>query len=269
MKHSPLIFLGVFFTLTVSWYGMILVPQLQFGRAQQVTAGAANIRYPTERPGLAQQGMDLYRANGCHYCHTQQVRPAISGADIAREWGARFNVAQDYLADYPVMLGQRRIGPDLANVGARVPVSLREQQVVQADTNQVAGLVEWHLRHLYNPKITSPESNMPPYPYLFRHVKRAKDAPPARDALQLPDEFAPEPDGDFVFDVVPKHEAIALVEYMMSLTADISLFEAPIPTQQESETEGGTNQPPAAVGDTNTAPVPDATNQPLGTPNSN
>ena len=25
------------------------------------------------RPGLAQQGLDVYRANGCAYCHSQQV----------------------------------------------------------------------------------------------------------------------------------------------------------------------------------------------------
>lgn len=262
MKHGPLIFLGVFFTLTLSWYGLIVIPQLQIGRAQQVTAGPASVRYPAGRPGLAQQGMRVYRDNGCHYCHTQQVLASRMGADIERGWGPRISVAQDYLTDYPVMLGQRRIGPDLANVGTRIPAAFQEQQAVQASTNQVSDLVDWHLRHLYDPKITSPGSNMPPYPYLFRIVKRLKSAPAAANALRIPEQFAPKPDGEYVFDVVPKHEAVALVDYLMSLQADIPLYEAPIPSEgEQGQTDGGTNQPPNAVGETNTAPAAGTTNQ--------
>ena len=56
------------------------------------------------------------------------------GADIARGWGLRQSVAEDFLYDDPVQLGSLRAGPDLANVGARLP-----------DLN-------WQLVHLYAPQ---------------------------------------------------------------------------------------------------------------------
>ena len=64
-----------------------------------------------------------------------QIARARTGPDIERErgWGKRRTVAEDFLYDYPVMLGQQRIGPDLANIGAR-----------RSDAN-------WHLLHLYSP----------------------------------------------------------------------------------------------------------------------
>ena len=65
------------------------------------------------------------------------------GPDIERGWGKRRSVAEDYLFDSPVMLGSRRVGPDLANVGIRQP-----------DAN-------WHLLHLYDPRL---EVTGPPCP---------------------------------------------------------------------------------------------------------
>ena len=42
-----------------------------------------------------------------------------TGPDIARGWGVRQSVAEDYLYDDPVQLGSLRAGPDLADVGVR------------------------------------------------------------------------------------------------------------------------------------------------------
>jgi mono/diheme cytochrome c family protein len=70
------------------------------------------------------------------------------GPDIARGWGSRLSVAQDYLQDYPVQLGHLRLGPDLANYGAR-------------QTN-AAALIE----HLRNPQQAVPGSLMPPYRFI-------------------------------------------------------------------------------------------------------
>src|SRR5690349_14060148 len=64
-----------------------------------------------------------------------EVRLVPLGPDMARGWGPRRTVAQDYLYDYPVMLGSQRIGPDLVSVGLRLPSE------------------EWHLLHLYNPRM--------------------------------------------------------------------------------------------------------------------
>ncbi|HWI56104.1 MAG TPA: ribosomal protein L7/L12, partial [Bacillota bacterium] len=73
MNYGPLIFLAAFFALSSSWFGLVLAPQLQVGRLQQTNTVATGASYPLARPGLAQQGRDVYRANGCASCHSQQV----------------------------------------------------------------------------------------------------------------------------------------------------------------------------------------------------
>jgi cytochrome c oxidase cbb3-type subunit II len=267
MRHGALIFLGVFSALALSWYGMILVPQIQMGRNAEIGAGPTAIRYPLTRPGGAQQGREVYRVNGCYYCHTQQVRPQGTGADLDRNWGIRFSVAQDYLLDQPIMLGSLRAGPDLANIGARVPRSMANLSTTPETTNQVSDLPDWHLRHLYNPRITAPGSTMPQYGYLFEKVRRHKNSPVHSDALKLPEQFAPKPSGDYTYDIVPKHDARILVDYLLSMKTDLALFESPIPappvpagaTNQTGATNGvaGTNAPT-----TNTPTAPAATAPP-------
>ena len=84
MNYGPLIFLAAFFALAGSWSGFVLTPQLQIGRLQQTnTIGSATTTYPVARPGLAQQGLEVYRANGCAYCHSQQVGQTRTLLDIA------------------------------------------------------------------------------------------------------------------------------------------------------------------------------------------
>ena len=202
MRFGPLIFLGIFLTLAASWCGLVLMPQIQLGRQQAVLIEETGEFYPRPRSGLAQQGREIYRADGCIYCHSQQVRPEGYGADILRNWGQRRTVARDYLYDKPVLLGTMRTGPDLTNIGLR-----------QSST-------EWHLRHLYNPRITSKGSIMPPFPFLFE--KRKIGLRPSPDALKLDGEFAPEPG----YEIVPRPEATALVQYLLSLKADAPLPEA-------------------------------------------
>src|SRR5262245_53194657 len=260
MNYGPLIFLAAFFALSTSWFGYVLTPSVQLGWMQQTNTIPAGATYPVARPGVAREGIEVYRANGCAYCHSQQVtqtgtvcdvvlsaagtnqvalidalrkeRPGLSeaeaselvsglpktvlhgvtkveaeaavkaldvggakasvwiapvGPDIARGWGLRRSVAEDFLFDYPVMLGSQRIGPDLANAGVRLPDP------------------KWHLRHLYAPRLEVQGSMMPPYRFLFdkRRIERA----PSPDALVLPRDLAPEPG----YEIVPKTEAKALV----------------------------------------------------------
>jgi cbb3-type cytochrome oxidase cytochrome c subunit len=73
MNYGPLLFLAAFIALASSWFGFVLSPQLQIGRLQQTNAVPAGEAYPVARPGLARQGLDVYRANGCAYCHSEQV----------------------------------------------------------------------------------------------------------------------------------------------------------------------------------------------------
>jgi cbb3-type cytochrome oxidase cytochrome c subunit len=301
MNHGPLIFLGVFFALALSWFGLVFEPQLQLGNAQPVTnvVNSAEL-YPQRRPGLAKLGLDVYRSLGCASCHSQQIgqtgrtydvvlsdpgtnRAAVvrallkvmtgatavelekglagpmpmtvlndvtravadaavaslelistgakaevkvipTGPDLARGWGKRRSVAEDFLFDYPVLLGSQRIGPDLADVGSRLPVA------------------EWHLLHLYNPKIIEKKSVMPPYRFLFEKRKMGRE--PSPNALKLAGEFAPEPGCE----IVPTDQAKALVAYLLSLRADTVIFETPMTVAIAASTNApaaaATNAPP-------------------------
>ena len=98
MNNGPLLFFGILLTMASSFWGLILAPQLQIGRQQPVILEDTGDYYPANRPGLAQQGAEVYRSLGCAECHTRQVRGV--SADLARPgWGKRISVAQDYLRD--------------------------------------------------------------------------------------------------------------------------------------------------------------------------
>jgi cbb3-type cytochrome oxidase cytochrome c subunit len=144
-----------------------------------------------------------------------------TGSDMARGWGLRQSVAQDYLQQYPVQIGNSRFGPDLSNIGARQPDA------------------SWHLLHLYNPRTVVKGSTMPAYQYLFE--KRKIGHAPSPDALKLPAEFAP-PAG---YEIVPRPEALKLVAYLQSLQISTPLFEAPMTQLPQAPPAGGTNAPAA------------------------
>jgi cbb3-type cytochrome oxidase cytochrome c subunit len=310
VNYGPLVFLAAFFALASSWCGFVLTPQLQIGRLQQTnTVGGAAVTYPVARPGLAQQGMEVYRANGCAYCHSQQVgqtgtlldialmdagtnqattitallklaesspehparltmlppsQPGQSnaastalleglpkallrsstreaanaaiktlnatsakaqlwiipvGPDLARGWGRRRTVAEDFLFDATVMPGSQRVGPDLVNLGARQP-----------DAN-------WHLRHLYAPRLEVKGSTMPQYRFLFE--KRKIGGSPSPEALALPADLAP----GAGYEIVPRPSAKALVAYLINLRADAPLFVAPRTLPATAGTPASTNAP--------------------------
>ncbi len=83
MNRGPVLFLGVFVALAASWWGLVCVPQLQLGQAAPGTNVVETTQsYPAARPGLAQEGLQVYRSLGCATCHSQQVR----------QEGARFEV---------------------------------------------------------------------------------------------------------------------------------------------------------------------------------
>jgi mono/diheme cytochrome c family protein len=126
-----------------------------------------------------------------------------TGADIARGWGIRHSVAEDFLWDDPVQLGGIRVGPDLANAGVRLP-----------DAN-------WQLLHLYAPRAVAGNSVMPPFRYLFE--TRKINGAPSPDALKLPQTFSPRAG----YEVVPTDDAKNLVAYLLSLRADVPLHDAP------------------------------------------
>ncbi|TAM58797.1 c-type cytochrome [bacterium] len=131
-------------------------------------------------------GRAVYVAEGCSYCHTQQVRPLAMDKVFGRP-----SAAGDYAYATPELLGSERTGPDLSNVGVRQPAEV------------------WQYIHLYDPRAVVPPSIMPSYRWLFRVVP---SAPPGETAVALPPAYAPKSGV-----VVPTARAKALVAYLLSL----------------------------------------------------
>lgn len=203
MNQIPLIFLGVFAAVASSFWGLVIVPQGQIGHLQAIRVEEFGGAYPRTRTGLAEEGAQVYRANGCVECHTQQLRPKSDATDLQRGWGTRRTIAQDYLLDSPVQLGAVRLGPDLTNVGRR-------------QVNQTA-----LLRKLYNPKLITPDSIMPRHEYLFSKRKLAAGEAPGAGSLPA--------DTEPGYEVIAKPQAVALAAYLQSLIADAPLYSAPVP----------------------------------------
>jgi cbb3-type cytochrome oxidase cytochrome c subunit len=137
-EFAPLI-LGILGTLTFSWAGLTVIPNLQIGHLDPQTDEEGNDAYPAPRSGMAERGRKIYAANGCVYCHSQQVRPDYAGSDLERKWGQRRSAPRDYIFDTPVLLGRMRMGPDLANVGHRAPVEDENAPAPSATNTATAG----------------------------------------------------------------------------------------------------------------------------------
>lgn len=90
-------------------------------------------------------GREVYVAEGCMSCHSQYVRP---GTADTLAWGPVASL-EERLRETPPLFGNRRMGPDLTNVGLR-------------------RTPEWNQLHLQAPRLLSPGSRMPAYAHLFR-----------------------------------------------------------------------------------------------------
>jgi len=144
----------------------------------------------------AVKGKNIYIANGCVACHTQQVR----NVDMDRIWGTRPGLAADYAGIHradlwrntATLMGTERTGPDLTDVGNRQPSK------------------DWNLVHLFNPRIVVKESIMPAYPWLFTIKKQ-----PAKDDVfvNVPATYLNGEEGK----VVATKDALYLIAYLQSL----------------------------------------------------
>ena len=118
MKGLAPLFLGIFGTFAFSWVGLTVLPNWQIGHLNPQSDEEGTDIYPQPQSGMFERGARVYAANGCIYCHSQQVRPAYAAADIERKWGDRRSAPRDYIFERPVFLGKMRMGQDLANIGA-------------------------------------------------------------------------------------------------------------------------------------------------------
>ena len=121
MKGLAPLFFGIFGTFAFSWVGLTVIPNWQIGHLNPQSDEEGTDVYPMPQSGMVQQGARVYAANGCNYCHSEQVRADYAGADIERKWGVRRSAPRDYIFERPVWLGKARMGQDLANIGARAP----------------------------------------------------------------------------------------------------------------------------------------------------
>ncbi|WP_420239015.1 cbb3-type cytochrome c oxidase subunit II [Telmatobacter bradus] len=100
----------------------------------------------TAKPELSavERGRAVYVSEGCIHCHSQYVRPGTTDVLL---WGPVKSVAAVH-REMPPLIGNRRQGPDLAEVGARrSPL--------------------WLKMHMIEPQAVSGVSIMPSYAVLF------------------------------------------------------------------------------------------------------
>ncbi|MBA4186911.1 MAG: hypothetical protein C0467_02720 [Planctomycetaceae bacterium] len=184
MDRGMVIFLGALLTFSSSWLGLVLYPYWQLNGEKPYQKEPTDDPYPLPLQGEAVAGRKIYQANGCMYCHSQQVRSEKfgnwwdehgqerTGADIKRGWGARRNVSRDYIYDNPTMLGTMRTGPDLANVGSRYSEA-------------------WQHTHTFNPRSLNNWSIMPSFAFLYRKEKVVGER--SEKALKLGREWTVDP----------------------------------------------------------------------------
>lgn len=227
------------FTVIVVLIGGIaeILPSVVIGAADR-----ANTRHAPYTP-LELEGRDIYVAEGCYTCHSQMIRPF--GWEAARYGPA--SESDESIWDRPFQWGSKRTGPDLAREGGRYP-----------DV--------WHVRHMLDPRSTSPGSIMPAYPHLAEQrvdFERTRSkllalqtlgvpysdedvANASRDARAEAERIARDLEGEAEVD--PDSQLVALIAYLQRLgrpeprypverePANDEAGEAPI---HVSTTEGG------------------------------
>lgn len=199
MENEVKLVTGAILTLALATAAMVVAPFLQL---KDVPPPDGLKAYTAQEL----RGREVYIANGCMACHTQQPSSTGAGrADASRGWG-RPSVAADYFYDRPTLLGTMRTGPDLFNVGDRIPSD------------------DWHYGHLYQPRAYVPASTMPAYPFLFEFVVAVEVAPGAY-TVPLPPNAAP-PGRK----VIPTQAARDLVAYLKAMKRG---YEAAEPTDAE------------------------------------
>jgi len=97
---------------------------------------------------LELEGRDLYIREGCNACHSQMIRPFRDEVVRFNGKNGQYSKAGEFVYDRPFLWGSKRTGPDLHREGGKNP-----------DT--------WHFKHMLNPRVTSPGSIMPRYPWLI------------------------------------------------------------------------------------------------------
>jgi len=116
-----------------------IVPTVIINKAENIE-GVRQIPYTP----LELAGRDIYVREGCYNCHSQQIRTLVG--DVLRY--GDYSKMGESIYDHPYQWGSKRTGPDLAREGGRYPDL-------------------WHFEHMRDPRVISPGSTMPNYPWLY------------------------------------------------------------------------------------------------------
>jgi cbb3-type cytochrome oxidase cytochrome c subunit len=186
MKGFTPLVLGILATLAFSWLGLAYIPDLQIGHLDPQSDEEGTDIYPMPKSGMAERGRRIYVANGCFYCHSEQLRADYAAADVDRprdaasspipKWGERRSAPRDYIFDRPAMLGKMRMGPDLANIGKAAPA---EEEAAPAQPSPA------NPANPAPPGASSPAANASPPP------ANAAAQPSAKPPTQTPPPPAP------------------------------------------------------------------------------
>ena len=134
----------------------ILIVALCVYRVRPVTLVSASLI-------SAERGRQVYISEGCINCHSQYVRPNTPDVQM---WGPVESLTELHW-QHPPLIGNRRQGPDLAEVGGRrSPL--------------------WLKMHFFNPAGVSGASIMPSFAFLFRD-KRGNDLVAYLESLRGPE----------------------------------------------------------------------------------
>lgn len=186
MNKAYIFVFGSTSTIALSIFLFVLIPRMQ---VTEINNESMSAQAPYTEAEL--RGRHVYIENGCVYCHSQQVRDPVAGADKHFGWG-RPSLPSDYIYDKPHLLGTMRTGPDLSNIGSRQPSR------------------DWHHLHLYNPRALVDWSIMPGFSFLYDIISSKES--PKDGAIRVPgadDKW-----------IVPHEEAEDLVSYLKSLKRD-------------------------------------------------
>jgi len=154
LNGVPLAFVGV----AVVVIGLAMSFSVWKNRAREIvicsfvlvlTAGVYGVFSPQKekelvRVSLIDQGRQVYINEGCIHCHSKYVRP---GSRDELFWGP-VRELKKVRKEQPVLIGNRRQGPDLMQVGLRRSKG-------------------WLKQHFIDPQSLEPKSSMPKYAYLF------------------------------------------------------------------------------------------------------
>ena len=214
LESKPVLFTGLT-VIAILIGGLVEVIPMYLIKTNVPTIAAVKHYTPLEV-----LGRDIYIREGCVGCHSQMVRPFRSETERYGE----YSKVGEFIYDHPFLWGSKRTGPDLHRVGGKYPEA-------------------WHYTHMEDPRLTSPGSVMPPYPWLLTRKLDTNVLPARLKALRkvgvaYPEGFENGPAQQDLemqsrlvvaglkigmVEAEPDREIIALIAYLQRLGSDIKV----------------------------------------------